>query len=69
MSGKKDRLNAKPQQMTRQSVMKSDSLTWEQMNRQQRRAYKSSKKSRYMGLVRPTDNGRLNASRKTGGIK
>ena len=37
------------------------------MNRQQRRAHKSKKKGNYRGLAKPTDNGMLNASRKTGG--
>ena len=37
------------------------------MNRQQRRAHKSKTQGNYIGLAKPTDNGKLNASRKTGG--
>ena len=36
------------------------------MNREQRRASKSKKGGQYRGLKKPTDNGSLNGSRKTG---
>jgi hypothetical protein len=48
------------------SRMVKAELTWDEMNRQQRRAYKSKKQGQYVGLKRPTDNGRLNSSRKSG---
>ena len=38
------------------------------MNRAERRASKSKKGGRYMGLARPTDNGNLNGSRKNGKV-
>ena len=48
------------------SRMARAELTWNEMNRQQRRAYLSSKQGQYAGLRRPNDNGRLNSSRKSG---
>jgi len=38
------------------------------MNRAQRRASKSKKGGQYLGLKRPTDNGRLNSRRKNGKV-
>lgn len=39
------------------------------MNRAERRAMKSKKGGQYRGLKRPTDNGNLNGSRKTGKVR
>ena len=39
-------------------------LDVENLNRQQRRALKSKKQSRYRGLTRPTDNGVANGGKK-----
>jgi len=38
------------------------------MNRQQRRASRSKKGGQYLGLKRPTDNGKLNSRRKNGKV-
>jgi hypothetical protein len=53
----------RPQAMRRNVQLASTPVP---MNRQQRRAQASKKQERYRGLTRPTDNGRLNGSRKTG---
>ena len=42
-------------------------LDVENLNRQQTRALKSKKQSRYRGLTRPTDNGAANGGKKTYG--
>jgi hypothetical protein len=54
----------KPRAMTTGVDLHNATLEAGKMNRQQRRAYKSSKQERYRGLSKPTDNGAMNSSRK-----
>ena len=58
------RLMGKPRAMNRNYKEHKAELTWEQMNRQQRRKAKSKKGGMYRGLKRPTDDGVANGGKK-----